>query len=99
MKYELDPRTSQFKEVMRFVIFSIVVHLIVLLIGKINMVLISLGYVFFASVVLPFGAIVLVLILRSKLRWHWGQVLLASIVSLILGFFQFVIVAAALPSV
>jgi len=93
-----DPRTSQFTEVAIFTGISLLVHLMVLL-GSSSLTLISIAYLFFAGIGLPLTAIVVSLILKNQKKWHWGQVLLASFVSLILGFLQVVVVASALSSV
>lgn len=99
MTNESDQRTQQFKEVAIFVGILIIIHLILVLIGRSSMAMISLGYVFFAAGVIPIVGIIISLALRSRGQWHWGQVLLSSLSSLILGFFQIVIVASASASV
>jgi len=86
--------TSDYKEIAFFTKISLLIHLMVLLFGC--FVTMSLDYLFFAAVGLPIGAILLALVLRAKGKWHERQVLLASFVSLILGFLQVVVVASAL---
>lgn len=94
-----DLRTQQFKEVAVVVGILIMIHLILLLIGRSSMAIISVGYVFFAAGVMSIVGIITSLALRSMRQWHWGQVFLCCLSSLILGFFQVLIVASASASV
>ncbi len=70
MKNNSDPRTQQFKEVAVFIGGFVIFNLVLLLIGRLSMSLISVGYVFFVVGIVPLAGILLALILRSMRQWH-----------------------------
>lgn len=63
------------------------------------MELISRGYLVFSCLVLPIISLVGCIILRSARGWHWGQIVLVSLLALLMGFIQFLIAGAASAAV
>ena len=99
MNQDTDPRTSQFIEAIIFSGVLLAVHFTAFIVAKSSMGLISGGYLVFCCIVLPVVALGGCIILRSARGWHWGQIVLVSLLALLMGFIQLLIVGAASASV
>ena len=99
MKQDTDPRTSQFAEAIIFSAVLLAVHFTAFIVARSSMELISRGYLVFSCFALPIVSLVGCIILRSARGWHWGQVVLVSLLALVMSFIQLMIVGAASAAV
>jgi hypothetical protein len=83
-----DPRTAQFFEVVLVCVLLLAAHGIVLAL-HIYADMISIGaYMMITGICFPLIILILAFGFWCEGRWHWGQVVLAMMVTLLLSFFQ-----------
>ena len=87
-----DPRTAQFSEVALVCFLLLAAHGTVLGI-HFYLNLISMGaYMMITGIFFPLIILFLSVSFWVEGRWHWGQVVLAMMVALVLSFFQLVLI-------
>ena len=93
MMQTTDPRTQQFWEVVLVCCLLSVAHQFALFSGLFSAEIKSGGSPVRIFSVLPISAVATALALKMLGKWHWGQVILAGLLSLLLTFMLYVIFA------
>ena len=93
------PRTTRFSEVALVSFLLLVAHGIVLALHfKADMISIG-AYMMITGICFPLMILILAFGFWCEGRWHWGQVVLAMMVALVLSFFQLLLIGSESASV
>lgn len=75
------------------------VHLVSFVVARQVFVLVSRGYVLWACGLLPLMTLAVALALKAQGKWHWGQLILVMLASLLFSFLHLLICGEASAAV
>jgi hypothetical protein len=90
-----DSRTPQSQTAGAALVVLLLVHLVSFLVANHSQALVSLGYLLWTCALLPLATLGATFTFQACGMWHWGQSILVMLGTLLLSFFQFLILGGA----